>query len=78
MRNDLTIGVVTPPIVKAGITPLSNLIDILLNFSNDISIIAGNEFNKEYISNKEVTVISIHYDYDLKGVAKFVQYIFLQ
>ena len=39
----LDIGIVTSPfLLKAGVPPLSNLIDILSSFSNDLYVITGN------------------------------------
>lgn len=37
------VGIFTPPLGKAGLAPLSNLIDLISSVSNNISIISGNE-----------------------------------
>ena len=79
MKNkNVTIGIVTTPIGKAGITPLLNIINIMLHFSNSIYIITGNEFTKESILNDKIDVISIYYNYDLKGFAKVIQFVSMQ
>ena len=79
MKNESrTIGIVTTPIGKAGINPLLNVINILLHFSNGISVITGNEFTKESILNDKIDVISIYYNYDLKGFAKIIQFVSMQ
>ena len=42
-KDELNIGIVTSPfLLKAGVPPLSNLIDILSPFSNDLYVITGN------------------------------------
>lgn len=42
-KSKLDIGIVTSPfLLKAGVPPLSNLIDILSSFSNDLYLISGN------------------------------------
>lgn len=40
--KEIKVGFLTPPIEKAGFTPLSNMIDILSLISDDISVISGN------------------------------------
>lgn len=41
-KDELNIGIVTSPfLLKAGVPPLSNLIDILSSFSNDLYMITG-------------------------------------
>lgn len=79
MKNkNMSIGIVTTPIGKAGINPLLNVIDIILHFSNSISIITGNEFTKESISNDKIDVVSIYHNYDLKGFVKVIQFVSMQ
>ncbi|MBT9145734.1 MAG: hypothetical protein DDT42_01610 [candidate division WS2 bacterium] len=42
-RDKLNIGIVTSPfLLKAGVIPLSKLIDILSSFSNNLHVISGN------------------------------------
>lgn len=43
-KNQLDIGIVTSPfLLKAGVPPVSNLIDILSSFSNDLYLVSGND-----------------------------------
>jgi glycosyltransferase involved in cell wall biosynthesis len=56
--NRKRIGLFTQPLDKAGLMPLSNLIDLISPFSSDISIISGNEdspaFKKSGVSHCKV------------------------
>jgi len=49
-----SICVITFPPMKAGFTPLSNLIDILTSSSNEIYLITGNESYHHFAGNKHI------------------------
>jgi len=52
-RKQLNIGIVTFPLLKSGITPLSNLVDILYPLSGDFYLITGpEEVNLKKLVNK--------------------------
>jgi len=81
MSGRFRIAIVTVPIVKAGITPLSNFINIISNFTDDIFVISGNEFSKTipYIKKKgRLKIILTYYNYNLKGISRIIEFSYLQ
>lgn len=70
------IMIVTAPIGKAGIPPLSALIKIFEHSSNSISIITGNDFNENLV--KKNAFVYLSYNYDLKGLKKLFQFMWMQ
>lgn len=55
------IGIVTFPLGRAGITPLSNLIEILHPISDTMCIITGNEGYYSCINNKNINIYGINH-----------------
>ena len=53
------VGVLNFPISDAGITPLSNLIDILRPISNDIHLLAGNAGYDIFKNDKRIHLYEI-------------------
>jgi glycosyltransferase involved in cell wall biosynthesis len=60
--NSHRICIITSPRGKAGVVPLSNLIEILKNLVEDLYIITGNEGELAYKDQKGITGYSIHYN----------------
>lgn len=60
IKKDYKVGVITKPIGKAGIYPLSNLVDVLTDLSSQIYLITGNEgLNLPKELNKKVTILKL-------------------
>ena len=72
------IGLITMPIGKAGMNPMLNMIRIMLHFNYRLFIVTGNEFTKESISNGNVSVCSLHYDYDVDNFRKPFNFFLMQ
>ena len=81
--NGVKVVIITTPIVKASITPLTNLVNIFGNFAEVIFVVSGNEFMKAIrrikIAVKEKLRVSLtYYDYNLRGLSKALNHLFLQ
>lgn len=70
-----TIGVITPPIVKAGNTPLSNLLTVLNPLSEQIYLITGGNFSN-HVKNVQVKKIKVKESNDI--VSKIIRNISIQ
>jgi glycosyltransferase involved in cell wall biosynthesis len=82
MANGLKVAVITIPIVKAGITPLSNLINIVSNWADTIFVISGNEFVGVIpcikAVKKKLKITLIYYNYSLDSFSKIIEFSHLQ
>jgi glycosyltransferase involved in cell wall biosynthesis len=73
--NNKNICILTFPISKSGITPLSNLVDILYPLSNNLYLITGNEgytFFKDY---KKIHIYGIDHQsgkYSIETIEKYI------
>lgn len=72
------ICIITSPRGNAGVVPLSNLIKILSNFTNDLYIITGNEGELAYKDQRGITGYSIHYKSKNLLISKIFCYFLLQ
>jgi len=77
------IGVLTFPISKSGITPLSNLINILYPLSNELHLITGNAgydlFKKDKRNKKErIKVYGITHKKGTNPLTRIVRYLITQ
>jgi len=70
-----SICVITFPPMKAGLTPLSNLIDILTSSSNEIYLITGNESYHHFTGNKHIHLYGIFHSKGNGSVNRIKNYI---
>jgi len=76
-KRAYTIGIITNPVSKAGITPLTNLIKIVNNYSENTYIITGN-YGKHSCDMEKVTVSSRSYYTKNNTLNKISDHIVLQ
>jgi len=79
MKKVQYIGIITMPIVKAGCGPLSNLIDIVYQFSDFLYVITGNEgmdLRQKY--NQKIHILGIQYRPKVNFFAKIINHVYLQ
>ena len=74
------IGIITPPLINAGVPPLSNLINILQHFSlGSIYVITGNKGIKLSNENdQKIHIFGIQHKSGANTVSKIVNHIYLQ
>ena len=72
------IGILTFPIGKAGISPLSNLIDILYPLSDDICLITGNAGYDFFKENRNIYVYGIRHERGASVFTRIIRYIYTQ
>lgn len=70
--------IVTSPRPKASITPLSNIVSIFEQLSNQVYLVTGNEGEKVLATNKRVQGVSINYIPKNHTLLKIISYIKLQ
>lgn len=79
MKKDrLNIGIVTFPIPKSGITPLSNLVDILYPLLDDIHLITGNEGYTFFKEDKRIHTYGIEHKTGRNVFTRITNYIYTQ
>lgn len=72
------IGVVTTPITRSGIIPLSNLIKILHSLSNNITLITGGDAYEYFQADDSLRSVRINYSSHPFFVFRALKYISLQ
>lgn len=72
------ICIITSPRPMAGVTPLSNLVNILSTLSNELYVITGNEGDIVCKNHKKVYSYSIVYNPKTQIIARILNYIYLQ
>jgi glycosyltransferase involved in cell wall biosynthesis len=78
-KRNLRIGIVTPPVEKAGIFPLSNLVEIICAFSLPTYLITGNMgLEIPILIRKNVYLVEVPYQYRSSIYLRAVNYIFMQ
>jgi len=70
--------IITSPRVKASITPLSNLVNILSSLSSEVFLITGNEGAEMFKIHKNIHGTSISHKVKRQLVYRIFNYIFLQ
>ncbi len=78
MGKPLRICLVTAPITKAGITPVSNLVGILSNIAKKLHFITGNEGETVCREHKEVHSVLVNYQPKKTFHARAIGYVNLQ
>ena len=79
MKKDrLNICILTFPIPKSGITPLSNLVDILYPLSDDIYLITGNEGYTFFKGDKRIHTYGIEHKTGRNVFTRITNYIHTQ
>ena len=72
------IGILTSPIGKRGIIPLSNLVDILHSLSNDIYLITGNDGYTFFKEDNRLHVYGIRHEKGANTFTRSLKYIYTQ
>lgn len=72
------ICVITFPLLKSAITPLSNLIDILIPSSNELYLITGNESYYYFANNKRIHLCGVFHPNGNNTVNRIKNYIHTQ
>ena len=71
--------IITPPISNAGVHPLSNLVDIMSEVSDSVSLITGTTDLRPFKKTKsDIQVCKIPYSVKSNGFAKILNHIYLQ
>ncbi|MCC4765376.1 glycosyltransferase [Methanosarcina sp. DH1] len=73
-----SICVITFPPMKAGLTPLSNLIDILTSSFEEIHLITGNDGYNYFTNNKYIHLYGIFHSQGTGKINRIKNYIFTQ
>ncbi|MGA2933754.1 MAG: glycosyltransferase family 4 protein [Methanomicrobiales archaeon] len=60
-ERKLRIGILTLPIAKASVIPLSNLVEILFNISTEFVLVTGNEGYKKFKNESRFKVYDVSY-----------------
>nr|WP_321352420.1 glycosyltransferase family 4 protein [uncultured Methanoregula sp.] len=76
--NKIKIGIITPPIALASITPLSNLIDILSPLSNSLFLITGNAGYAHFKNDPRLCLVGINHNSEKKIMLRIVKFFLLQ
>jgi glycosyltransferase involved in cell wall biosynthesis len=77
-KSQPAICVITSPRGKAGVIPLSNLVDILHPLSHEIYVVTGGEGDALFKDHKEIHGYSLMYKAKTQLVARIFNYIYLQ
>jgi glycosyltransferase involved in cell wall biosynthesis len=77
-KDSLNICIVTFPISEAGITPLSNLIDILRPLSGRIHLITGNAGYAFFGENRQIHTYGVKHEKRTKTFTRVINYILTQ
>lgn len=79
MKKEKTkVCIITTPRIKASLTPLSNLVNIISSLSADVFLITGNEGVEILKINKNISGISISHSVNENLLYRILNYIFLQ
>lgn len=73
-----SIGIVTFPISKAGNIPLSNFVDVVSSFSNDIYLITGNDGYSSFVNDSRVHVYGVNHEKGTNAITRIVNFIWTQ
>ncbi len=76
--NKKSVGIITAPLAKSGLIPLSNLMDIVSPISNQIFLISGDEAYKEYENNIKIIAINVRHKSSKWFFIRIARYILLQ
>jgi glycosyltransferase involved in cell wall biosynthesis len=66
MDDKLKIGILTLPLARATLTPLTNFVDILFNFSKEFVLVTGNEGYKKFKNESRFKVYEVSYKIENK------------
>ena len=72
------IGILTFPISGAGNIPLSNLIEIVYSFSNDLHLITGNDGYTFFKDDKRIHTYGIRHERGKNAIKRVTKYIYTQ
>lgn len=74
----MKIGIVTFPIQKAGVKPLSNLLEIIFRYTSEISLITGNEGYIFLKMDPRFYVVGIYHTMGKSKISRTLKYIWTQ
>ena len=72
------IGIITIPISKSGLTPLSNLVDIICSISDNVFLITGDEGYNFYKEDNRLKSFKIFHIYSTFFIFRIFNYIVIQ
>lgn len=78
MEEKSNIGIITVPINKSGLTPLSQLIDIVSSISKTTFLISGNRGYHKYKNSSNIKSIKIERSVFKNTLFKVINYIYFQ
>jgi glycosyltransferase involved in cell wall biosynthesis len=76
--NKISVGILTPPVLAAGITPLSNLVSILSIHSHPLYLVTANEGCKFFENDVRVTVSGVFHHDEKNLILRIVKYLLFQ
>ena len=77
-NEEPNVCIVTSPRIKASITPLLNLVNVISSLSNQVFLITGNEGAEIFKINKNIHGVSISHNVKRQLFYRILNYIFLQ
>lgn len=78
LMSNNNVGIITIPISKSGIVPLSNLITIISSFSKNIFLITGNEGYNFFRNDKRLKIMGFSHHYHEFFLKRIYYYLILQ
>lgn len=76
--NKIKIGILTPPIARASIIPLSNLIDILSAQSNSLCLITGNAGHTHFKNDPRLFLFGVNHNENKNVILRVFNFFVLQ
>jgi glycosyltransferase involved in cell wall biosynthesis len=78
-KKQKNIGIITKPISKASVVPLSNMLDIISCFSDNTYVITGNEgLSLLSKNNSKLHIFGINQKLDVNIFSKIINHIYMQ
>lgn len=78
IKNKKSIGIITPPIGPAGVTPLLNLSKIVQSFSSKVILITGDDMKHDLALQSNVRIIGVKYHKYKNVLLKIFNHIYIQ
>jgi hypothetical protein len=76
--NEKNIGILTVPISESENIPLSNLVDIVYSFSNDLYLITGNDGYTFFKEDKRIHTYGIEHERGTNVFTRILRYTYTQ
>lgn len=78
IKSNKSIGIITPPIGRAGLTPLFNLSKIVQSFSSKNILITGDDIRHDLDLQSNVRIIGVKYHEYKQNLLKIFNHIYIQ